>query len=64
MVQAYPSYFNRIQAGAAQLCYLATPFIVKVIFLITFMCLRRVNSFYATVESSAMLCITIQWNVM
>ena len=28
------------------------------------MCLRRVNSFYATVESSVMLCITTQRNVM
>ena len=30
----------------------------------TIMCLRRVNSFYATVESSEMLCIMIQRNVM
>ena len=29
-----------------------------------FMCLRRVNSFYATFQSSVMLCITIQRDVM
>ena len=29
-----------------------------------FMCLRRENSFYATVESSVMLCIMIQTNVV